>query len=73
MCSICPRCSPPVSLPRPVVDEPFVGFSPILPVPVDVDGDGDNAAWSDARLFEFPIGGVICSCPSDMADGVAER
>lgn len=65
MCSICPRCHPPAPLPRPLVDEPYVGFSPIFSLPVDVDDDADDAAWSNPRLFDYPVGGLICSCPKE--------
>lgn len=73
MCSICPRCHPPVPLDEfspilPVPVEPFESpwgpVMPILPVPVPVD-DTDDTEPLPARLSEYTIGGLICHCSQD--------
>lgn len=59
MCSICPRCNPP--LPD-IHGASFGPLSPILPVEMTEED------WEKIRRFEFPIGGLFCSCPPEDPD-----
>lgn len=53
MCSVCPKCAPP--------DDSLGSYTPVQPVELTED------YWAAFRRWEFPVGGLICSCPPEEA------